>query len=120
MSDALLDQIKADISKNKVMLYMKGTPDMPSCGFSFKAVEILKSLNVQFESTDILPDPDIRMTLSAHSNWPTIPQLFIDGKLIGGSDIMMDMYESGDLQEALGNAGAYGETPQVATESKEE
>ena len=120
MSDALLEQIKTDISSNKVMLYMKGTPDMPSCGFSFKAVEILKALNVQFESTDILPDPDIRMTLSAHSNWPTIPQLFVGGKLIGGSDIMMDMYESGDLQEALGNAGAYGETPQVATESKEE
>ena len=120
MSDALLEQIKSDISSNKVMLYMKGTPDMPKCGFSFKAVEILKSLDVQFESMDILPDPNIRMVLSEHSNWPTIPQLFVDGKLIGGSDIMMDMYESGDLQETLGNAGAYDGSSKETTESEEE
>jgi len=107
MSDVLLEQIKTDISNNKVMLYMKGTPDMPRCGFSFKAVEILKALNVKFESTDVLPDPNLRTVLSAHSNWPTIPQLFIDGKLIGGSDIMMDLYESGELQETLGSIGAY-------------
>ena len=118
MSDALLEQIKSDISNNKVMLYMKGTPDMPGCGFSFKAVEILKTLNVEFESADVLPDPNLRTVLSAHSNWPTIPQLFVDGKLIGGSDIMMDMYESGELQEALGSAGAYGETQQETSESE--
>ena len=106
MSEELLDKIKSDVNDNKVMLYMKGTPEMPRCGFSFKAVEILKALNVKFGSTDILPDPNIREVLSEYSNWPTIPQLFVDGKLIGGSDIMMDMYESGDLQELMGSVGA--------------
>ena len=106
MSEELLDQIKTDITNNKVMLYMKGTPEMPRCGFSFKAVEILKSLNAKFNSMDILPDPNIREVLSSYSNWPTIPQLFVDGKLIGGSDIMMDMYENGELQELIGSIGA--------------
>ena len=106
MSEELLDKIKSDVNDNKVMLYMKGTPEMPRCGFSFKAIEILKALNVKFGSTDILPDPNIREVLSEYSNWPTIPQLFVDGKLIGGSDIMMDMYESGEMQELMGSVGA--------------
>lgn len=109
MSDDILEKIKSDIEENKVMLFMKGTPDMPQCGFSFKATEVLKSLNVKFSSMDILPDPNIREVLSAYSNWPTIPQLFVDGKIIGGSDIMMDMYESGELQELLGSVGAYAD-----------
>ncbi len=107
MSDDMLERIKSDIENNKVMLFMKGTPEMPQCGFSFRAAEVLKSLNVKFNSMDILPDPNIREVLSAYSNWPTIPQLFVDGKIIGGSDIMMDMYESGELQELLGSVGAY-------------
>ena len=116
MSEEILDKIKSDVSGNKVMLYMKGTPEMPRCGFSFKAVEILKSLNVKFGSMDILPDPNIREVLSEYSNWPTIPQLFVDGKLIGGSDIMMDMYENGDLQELMGSIGAIdGGTEEVAS-----
>ena len=106
MSDEILDKIKSDVNDNKVMLYMKGTPEMPQCGFSFKAVEILKSLNVTFGSMDILLDPNIREVLSEYSNWPTIPQLFVDGKLIGGSDIMMDMYENGGMQEVMGSIGA--------------
>ena len=106
MSEELLNMIKSDVENNKVMLYMKGTPDMPRCGFSFRAVEILKALNVKFDSMDILPDPNIRVVLSEYSKWPTIPQLFVDGKLIGGSDIMMDMYESGDMQELMGSVGA--------------
>ena len=106
MSEELLDKIKTDVTNNKVMLYMKGTPELPRCGFSFRAVEILKALNVKFDSMDILPDPNIRVVLSSYSNWPTIPQLFVDGKLIGGSDIMMNMYESGELQELIGGIGA--------------
>ena len=115
MSNEILEKIKSDLNNNKVMLYMKGTPEMPQCGFSFRAVEILKALNVKFGSTDILPDPNYRMVLSEYSNWPTIPQLFVDGKLVGGSDIMTDLYENGELQELLGSVGAFDTTEEEAS-----
>ena len=90
------------IDENRVMLFMKGTPDQPACGFSMRTSAALNALNVKYAALDILPDPRIREELSALSNWPTIPQLFIDGKLVGGCDIVLEMYESGELAEALG------------------
>ena len=84
-----------------VILFMKGTPEAPACGFSARTVAILQSLEAPFAAVDILPDPRIRQELSAISNWPTIPQLFVDGELIGGCDIVTEMYESGELAQAL-------------------
>jgi monothiol glutaredoxin len=95
------DAIAEAIAEHKVILFMKGTPDAPACGFSARTVAALQSLEVPFAAVDILPDPRIRAELSAISNWPTIPQLFADGELIGGCDIVMEMYESGELAEAL-------------------
>ena len=90
------------ISENPVILFMKGNPDQPACGFSARTVAALQALGAPFAAVDILPDPRIRQELSALSNWPTIPQLFVKGELIGGSDIIMEMYESGELAQALG------------------
>jgi monothiol glutaredoxin len=96
------DAIQSAISENPVMLFMKGTPDAPACGFSARTVAILKTLDQKFAAVDVLPDPRIRQELSALSNWPTIPQLFIDGELVGGCDIVTEMFESGELAQALG------------------
>ena len=102
MSDnTLRDQIQTAIDENDVILFMKGTPEAPACGFSARTVAALQSLEVPFAAVDILPDPRIRQELSAISDWPTIPQLFVDGELIGGCDIVMEMYESGELAQAL-------------------
>jgi monothiol glutaredoxin len=90
------------IAENKVMLFMKGTPDEPRCGFSMRTSAYLNTLGVPYAAMDILPDPRIREELSAISNWPTIPQLFVDGKLVGGADIVMEMYVDGELPELLG------------------
>ena len=89
------------IAQNRVMLFMKGTPDMPRCGFSAQTVACLRDADAQFAAMDILPDPRIRQTLSAHSGWPTIPQLFIDGQLVGGCDIVTELHESGQLRELV-------------------
>jgi len=105
MSDAtnpMRDAIKAAIDENRVILFMKGNPDQPACGFSARTVAALQSLGQPFAAVDILPDPRIRQELSAVSNWPTIPQLFVDGELVGGCDIVMEMYQSGELQQVLG------------------
>ena len=103
MSDnPMRDAIQSAIDENPVILFMKGNPEAPACGFSARTVAILKSLDQRFAAVDILPDPRIRQELSAISNWPTIPQLFIDGELVGGCDIVTEMYESGELQAALG------------------
>ncbi|MFT4034452.1 MAG: Grx4 family monothiol glutaredoxin [Patulibacter sp.] len=101
----LSDQIKTAIEQNEVILFMKGNPDQPMCGFSARAAGTLASLQVPFASVDILPDPQIRQALSALSGWPTIPQLFVRGELIGGCDIILEMAESGELQTLLGVAG---------------
>jgi monothiol glutaredoxin len=89
------------IAQNRVMLFMKGTPDMPRCGFSAQTVACLRDADAEFAAMDILPDPRIRQTLSAHSGWPTIPQLFIDGQLVGGCDIVTELHESGQLRELV-------------------
>ena len=96
------DAIQRAIDDNDVILFMKGTPDAPACGFSARTVAALQAVGTPFAAVDILPDPRIREELSAISNWPTIPQLFVKGELVGGSDIIMEMYESGELAERLG------------------
>ncbi len=95
------EAIEQAISEHKVILFMKGTPEAPACGFSARTVSMLQALDAPFAAVDILPDPRIRQELSAISNWPTIPQLFVGGELIGGCDIVTEMYESGELAEAL-------------------
>jgi monothiol glutaredoxin len=100
-SSPIRDAIQEAISEHDVILFMKGTPEAPACGFSARTVAILQSLEVPFAAVDILPDPRIRQELSAISNWPTIPQLFHKGELLGGCDIVTEMYESGELEEAL-------------------
>ena len=104
MSDTtnpIRDAITEAIGEHDVILFMKGTPEAPACGFSARTVAMLQSLEVPFAAVDILPDPRIRQELSAISSWPTIPQLFHKGELIGGCDIVTEMYESGELEEAL-------------------
>jgi monothiol glutaredoxin len=100
-SSPIRDAIEEAIAEHKVILFMKGTPEAPACGFSARTVAILQSLEVPFAAVDILPDPRIRQELSAISNWPTIPQLFHDGELVGGCDIVTEMHETGELAEAL-------------------
>jgi monothiol glutaredoxin len=94
--------IENAIGENQVMLFMKGTPHQPACGFSARTSACLNSLGVKYAALDILPDPRIREELSGVSGWPTIPQLFIDGELVGGCDIVTEMYETGELAEKLG------------------
>jgi monothiol glutaredoxin len=103
--EEILEQIKSEVGAHKVFLYMKGTPDMPRCGFSNQVVQILNQLGVDYGARDILPDPRLRQVLSAWSDWPTIPQLFVDGQLVGGCDIVTEMYQVGELQPMVG-AGA--------------
>jgi monothiol glutaredoxin len=96
------DAIKEAIDENRVILFMKGTPEAPACGFSARTVDRLQSLGTPFAAVDILPHPAIRQELSALSNWPTIPQLFVDGELVGGCDIVTEMYASGELAQLVG------------------
>jgi monothiol glutaredoxin len=98
----LRDAIQQAIDENEIILFMKGTPDQPMCGFSARTAAALQSLDVPFAAVDILPDPRIRQELSALSNWPTIPQLFVKGELIGGADIVAELYASGELPDVLG------------------
>ncbi len=98
----LRDAIQEAIRDNEVILFMKGTPEAPACGFSARTAAALEALNAPFAAVDILPDPRIRQELSALSGWPTIPQLFVKGELVGGCDIVMELYESGELAETLG------------------
>jgi monothiol glutaredoxin len=96
------DAIGQAISEHEVILFMKGTPDAPACGFSARTVAMLQDLETPFAAVDVLPDPRIREELSAISQWPTIPQLFVKGELVGGCDIVTEMYESGELAQTLG------------------
>ena len=95
------EQIKNVVEENSIMLFMKGSPDFPQCGFSGRLVQILQACGVQFASADVLSDDQIRQGIKDFSNWPTIPQLYINGEFIGGSDIVTEMYESGELQAKL-------------------
>ncbi len=108
-TNPMREAIQTAISENRVIVFMKGTPDQPACGFSARTVAVLQSLNQPFAAVDILTDPTVRQELSALSQWPTIPQLFIDGELVGGCDIVMEMYQSGELQQALGLEAAPAE-----------
>jgi monothiol glutaredoxin len=100
-SSEIREAIRQALGEHHVILFMKGTPEAPACGFSARTVATLQALEVPFAAVDVLPDARIRQELSALSNWPTIPQLFVDGELIGGCDIVVEMYESGELEEAL-------------------
>lgn len=102
MENQLREHIQKLIDENEVILFMKGNPEAPACGFSARAAAILNSLDKPYAAVDILPDPRIREQLSAISNWPTIPQLFVKGELVGGSDIMVEMFDSGELASLLG------------------
>ena len=100
-ANPIREAISEAIAEHKVILFMKGTPEAPACGFSARTVAALQELDTPFAAVDILPDPRIRQELSAISDWPTIPQLFVNGELLGGCDIVIEMYESGELAEAL-------------------
>jgi len=102
MSDQIREALAEAIDEHPVILFMKGTPEAPACGFSARTVAALQAVGTPFAAVDILPDPRIRQELSALSNWPTIPQLFVNGELVGGCDIVTEMYETGELAEALG------------------
>jgi monothiol glutaredoxin len=98
----VMSEIEADVKGQKVFLYMKGTPDFPQCGFSARVVQILQHLGAEFGSCDILVDPEKRDAVKVYGKWPTIPQLYIDGELVGGCDITTEMFQSGELQSLLG------------------
>ena len=103
MDETLKKRIEGMINSKKVFLFMKGTPDFPECGFSMKVVNVLKGLKVDFGSFNILEDEDIRQGVKEYANWPTIPQLYINGQFVGGCDITEAMYKSGELQKMLQN-----------------
>jgi len=95
------EQIKKDITENDVVLYMKGTPVQPMCGFSAMTVQILSHMGVKFKGVNVLEDPDLRQGIKDFANWPTIPQLYVKGEFVGGCDIVREMYESGELEELM-------------------
>ncbi|PZN69733.1 MAG: Grx4 family monothiol glutaredoxin [Candidatus Methylumidiphilus alinenensis] len=99
-----IERIKKQIESNPVLLYMKGTPDFPQCGFSGRAVQILEQCEAEFSYVNIFEDPEVRENLKIYSNWPTFPQLFVKGELVGGSDIMLELFQSGELQKLLNSA----------------
>lgn len=101
MTPELKKRIEEILEKNKIVLFMKGSASFPQCGFSARAVAILKEIGVQFETVDVLEDEDIRQGIKEYGNWPTVPQLYVNKELIGGSDIMLEMYQSGELQETV-------------------
>ncbi len=104
MPDDVIEQIKSEIQNNKVVVFMKGTPQFPGCGFSRATVEVLRSFPYPFKGIDILANPDIRATLPEYSNWPTFPQVFINGQLVGGCDIIHELRDSGELEKLLKEA----------------
>ena len=102
----VIERIKEQLGSNPVLLYMKGTPDFPQCGFSAAAVRALQGCGASFAYVNIFEDPELRDALKRYSNWPTYPQLYVSGELVGGSDIITEMYQSGELQTVLQEAGA--------------
>ena len=105
MNPAVAERIKLDVTQNDVVLFMKGTPVFPQCGFSSQAVQILTMLGVNFKGIDVLSDPSLRQGIKDFSNWPTVPQLYIKGEFIGGCDIMREMFQSGELQKTMTEKG---------------
>ena len=100
------ERLQSLVDSNEVVLFMKGSPLFPQCGFSSRAIAILNHLNVAFESVDVLQDQEVRQGIKAFSDWPTIPQLYVKGEFVGGSDIMMEMYESGELADLVADVKA--------------
>ena len=105
MTDPVLSRIDNLVKSADVVLFMKGTPLFPQCGFSSRAVAILDHLGVAYESVDVLQDQEVRQGIKAYSDWPTIPQLYVKGEFLGGSDIMMEMFEAGELQQVMTQNG---------------
>ncbi|MBK6847996.1 MAG: Grx4 family monothiol glutaredoxin [Proteobacteria bacterium] len=106
MTDETKQRVETAIRSHKVVLFMKGVPDFPQCGFSARAAECLERLGVQFAAFDVLPDRELREAIKEYSRWPTLPQLYIEGELIGGSDIVTELFQSGELKVKLEQAGA--------------
>lgn len=104
-----IDRIKEQIAENPILLYMKGSPKLPSCGFSSQASQAIIACEQKFAYVDILQNPDIRAELPKYANWPTFPQLWVEGELIGGCDIILEMYQQGELQQVLKEAGERAE-----------
>ena len=113
MSESALETIKRQISENPILLYMKGSPQAPQCGFSAKTIECMVGCGQRFAYVDILSNPEIRATLPSYAEWPTFPQLWVDGELVGGCDIVTEMFESGELQALL------SETTERQTDSED-
>jgi monothiol glutaredoxin len=105
MAEAAHDRIQREITENPVMLYMKGTPVFPQCGFSARVVQILTHVGVPFQSANVLDDPELREGIKQFSNWPTIPQLYVKGEFVGGCDIVTEMFQSGELETMLKEKG---------------
>ena len=101
----VFDRIKQDVASNDVVLYMKGSPVFPQCGFSAAVVQVLTHLGVKFKGVDVLQDPAIRQGIKEYSSWPTVPQLYVKGEFVGGCDIIREMFETGELQEMLQTRG---------------
>lgn len=97
----VLERIKKEVTDNKIVLYMKGTPEAPQCGFSATVADILKKLGVPFHAVDILENVEVRQGVKQYANWPTIPQLYVNGKFVGGSDITKELFESGELKKLV-------------------
>ena len=105
MTDMISERIQGDITTNDVMLYMKGTPMFPQCGFSARVIQILTHMGVPFQSANVLEDPELREGVKAFSQWPTVPQLYVKGEFVGGCDIIREMFETGELKEMLDEKG---------------
>jgi monothiol glutaredoxin len=101
-----VEQINQTIKENPIVIFMKGSPEMPQCGFSMQASQALKACKADFAYVDVLANPDVRQTLPSISNWPTFPQIFINGELVGGCDIVLDLYQSGELQKLVNSAAS--------------
>ena len=104
MMDAVMEQIKNTLNENPVVIFMKGTPDFPQCGFSMRTCQALRACDIEFSFVDVIAQPEIRESLPKFSDWPTFPQVFISGELIGGCDIVTQMHESGELQKLVDDA----------------
>ncbi|MBI36954.1 MAG: monothiol glutaredoxin, Grx4 family [Alphaproteobacteria bacterium] len=105
-----MDRIKHQVLENDVMLFMKGSPVFPQCGFSAAVVQILNHMGVKYSSTDVLEDPEVRQGIKDFSNWPTIPQLYVKGEFVGGCDILREMFEAGELEDYFDKAGVLRES----------
>lgn len=101
----VMEKIKQQVGSHPVLLYMKGTPDFPQCGFSARTTQVLKNMGVEFGHVNVLAEPEIRASLPKYSNWPTFPQLFVKGELVGGCDIVVEMHETGDFKKLLDEKG---------------